>query len=127
MAAEAVFLSGLLLGSLWDRRSGTRGLDGPDGLRSPGSLQNTSSINIFVNCVHFESSNKQTNISFIDGEYVKTNMVPPKYSFGVNPNPFILINFMARVSVNPHLIILFINITLVLLMTPSSCSFQQLC
>lgn len=45
-AAEAVFLSGLLLVSLWDRRSGTRGLDGPDSLRSPGSLQNTSSINI---------------------------------------------------------------------------------
>lgn len=102
MAAEAVFLSGLLLASLWDRRSGTRGLDGPDGLRSPGSLQNTSSINIFVNCVHFESSNKQTNISFIDGEYVKTNMVPPKYFFGVNPNPFILINFMARKSTSNY-------------------------
>lgn len=49
VAAEAVFLSGLLLASLWDRRSGTRGLHGPDGLTSPGSL-NKSRIYSFMNC-----------------------------------------------------------------------------
>lgn len=36
--AEALFLSGLLRGSLWDKRSGTRGLDGVAALKSPGSL-----------------------------------------------------------------------------------------
>lgn len=47
VAAEAVLLSELLLSSLWDRRSGTRGLDSSCGLGFPGSLQNTSSIKIF--------------------------------------------------------------------------------
>ena len=54
--AEVMFLSGKPLDSLWDRRSGTRGLEGPGGLRSPGSLKNTISINISTNkypCVYF--------------------------------------------------------------------------
>lgn len=69
VTAEAVFLSGLLLASLWDRRSGTRGLDGLGGLRSPGSLQNTSSINIFASkyhCIYFK-----TNMSFISVKHIK--------------------------------------------------------
>lgn len=44
-AAETMCLSGLLLTSLWDRRSGTRGLGGPDGLRSSGSLQEKHRLN----------------------------------------------------------------------------------
>lgn len=36
---KPVFLSGLLRTSPWDRRSGTRGLGGPGGFRSPGSLK----------------------------------------------------------------------------------------
>lgn len=39
VTVEGVFLSGLLLTSRWDRRSGTRGLDIGGGLMSPGSLQ----------------------------------------------------------------------------------------
>lgn len=37
--AEALVLSGLLWGSLWDKRSGTSGLDGVAALKSPGSLE----------------------------------------------------------------------------------------
>lgn len=42
VAAEAVILSGLLLTSRWDSRSGTRGLDCLGGLKSPSSLQKKS-------------------------------------------------------------------------------------
>jgi len=45
VAEGAGLLSGLLRASLWESRSGTGGLDDPRGLRSPGSLQNTSSMN----------------------------------------------------------------------------------
>ncbi len=71
--AEAAVLSGLLLPSLWDRRSGTRGLDGTGGLRSPGSLQNTNSMNFFAckyHCAYFVTSYKQ--VSFTDGKIRKT-------------------------------------------------------
>lgn len=116
--ADALFLSGLLLGSLWDRRSGTRGLDSPDGLRSPGSLEWQNRYCTFVS---LESSCTQPT-SVIDVEFVEANMVPRTYLFGETQ-----INYMACVYVNLHLITLLTLITLVPLRTPSFCSVQQLC
>lgn len=43
-------LSGLFLTSLWDRRSGTRGLGGPGGLKSSDSLQKMIDFDQFAVC-----------------------------------------------------------------------------
>ncbi len=65
---------------------------------------------LLVNTTVFilRQSFKKTSISFIDWIICKNKQRTWFHQniFGVNPNPFIQIHFVAHISVNPHLITL---------------------